>query len=118
MQQYDVILLGGLSGRLDQTVHTLSYLHKLRKVRERVFAITDENIGWVLQEVCDLAARHALPFAQALCKGEHFIHVDHSLFGPTCSLLPVGIDFTVLSTTGLRWNLSLNTLLHWIWMCS
>jgi len=52
MQQYDVILLGGLSGRLDQTVHTLSYLQKLRKIRERVFAITDENIGWVLQEVC------------------------------------------------------------------
>jgi hypothetical protein len=68
MQQYDVILLGGLSGRLDQTVHTLSYLQKLRKIRERVFAITDENIGWVLQEVCDLSARHALPFAQALCR--------------------------------------------------
>ena len=50
-QQYDVILLGGLSGRLDQTIHTLSYLHKLRKTRKRVFVVDIENIGWVLDEV-------------------------------------------------------------------
>ena len=50
-QDYTIILLGGLSGRLDQTIHTLSYLHKLRKERKQVFAITDDNIGWVLDEV-------------------------------------------------------------------
>lgn len=50
--QYTVILLGGLSGRLDQTVHTLSLLHKLRKTREHMYAITDENVGWVLDTVC------------------------------------------------------------------
>ncbi|EIM90925.1 thiamine pyrophosphokinase Thi80 [Stereum hirsutum FP-91666 SS1] len=85
-----VVLLGGLSGRLDQTIHTLSYLHKLRKTGRRVFAVTDENVGWVLDE------------------GEHFISIEHSVLGPTCGLLPVGIDSTVLSTTGLRWNLSDN----------
>ena len=47
---YDVVLLGGLSGRLDQTVHTLSFLHKLRKSGRRIFAVTDENVGWVLDE--------------------------------------------------------------------
>jgi thiamine pyrophosphokinase len=52
LQQYDIIVLGGLSGRLDQTIHTLSYLHKLRKSRDRVFAVTDDNVGWVLDEVC------------------------------------------------------------------
>ena len=51
VQQYHIVLLGGLSGRLDQTIHTLSYLHKLRKTRERVFAVTDENVGWVLDAV-------------------------------------------------------------------
>lgn len=50
-QQYDIILLGGLAGRLDQTIHTLSSLHKLRKTRSRVFAVTDENAGWVLDSV-------------------------------------------------------------------
>jgi len=86
--QFDIILLGGLSGRLDQTVHTLSYLHKLRKSRKRVFAVTDDNVGWVLDE------------------GEHFIHINHKILGPTCGLLPVGVDSTVLSTAGLRWNLN------------
>ena len=28
------------------------------------------------------------------------------MLGQTCGLLPVGIDFTVLTTRGLRWNLS------------
>ncbi|KAH7930195.1 thiamine pyrophosphokinase [Leucogyrophana mollusca] len=87
-RHYDILVLGGLSGRLDQTVHTLSYLHKLRKTRKRTFAVTDDNVGWVLDE------------------GEHFIQIDHTILGPTCGLLPVGIGSTILSTTGLRWNLT------------
>ena len=51
VQQYEIIILGGLTGRLDQTIHTLSYLHKLRKDRNRVFAVTDDNVGWVLDSV-------------------------------------------------------------------
>ena len=51
MQRYTVVLLGGLSGRLDQTIHTLSYLHKLRRTGRRVFAVTDDNVGWVLDAV-------------------------------------------------------------------
>jgi len=47
---YDVVLLCGFSGRLDQTVHLLSYLHKLRKSGRRLFAVADENVGWVLDE--------------------------------------------------------------------
>ncbi|OJT15210.1 Thiamin pyrophosphokinase 1 [Trametes pubescens] len=86
-QQNTIVLLGGLSGRLDQTVHTLSLVHKLRKSRRRTFVITDDNVAWLLDT------------------GEHRIHVDHELFGPTCGLLPVGIDSTILTTTGLRWNL-------------
>ncbi|KAH9959599.1 hypothetical protein BC827DRAFT_1260996 [Russula dissimulans] len=85
---HDLVLLGGLSGRLDHTVHTLSFLHKLRKSRRRIFVVTDENVGWVLDE------------------GKHRISIDHSILGPTCGLLPVGVDSTVLTTTGLRWNLT------------
>ncbi|EGN98696.1 hypothetical protein SERLA73DRAFT_168318 [Serpula lacrymans var. lacrymans S7.3] len=88
LDQYVIILLGGLSGRLDQTVHTLSYLHKLRKARNCVYAVTDDNVGWVLDE------------------GEHLIKIDHAVLGPTCGLLPVGVGSTILSTTGLRWNLT------------
>ncbi|OBZ72122.1 Thiamin pyrophosphokinase 1 [Grifola frondosa] len=86
--QYDVVILGGLAGRLDQTIHTLSLLHKLRKSRERIFVVTDDNIAWVLDE------------------GEHYIHINHDMLGPTCGLLPVGVNSTILSTAGLRWNLT------------
>jgi len=86
--QYDIVILGGLSGRLDQTIHTLSYLHKLRKYRDRVFAITDGSVVWVLDS------------------GEHEIVINHDVLGKTCGLLPLGIDSTVLTTTGLRWNLT------------
>ncbi|KAF9048716.1 thiamine pyrophosphokinase [Panaeolus papilionaceus] len=86
--RYQIVLLGGLSGRLDQTIHTLSYLHKLRKSRKWVYAVTEDNVGWVLDS------------------GEHEIKIDHNILGQTCGLLPVGIGSTVLSTTGLRWNLT------------
>ncbi|KAG0705648.1 thiamine pyrophosphokinase [Suillus ampliporus] len=86
-QEFEIVILGGLSGRLDQTVHTLSYLHKLRKTRKRVYVVTDDNVGWVLDE------------------GEHLIRINHDVLGQTCGLLPVGIDSTILTTTGLRWNL-------------
>ncbi|KAJ7593003.1 thiamine pyrophosphokinase [Mycena floridula] len=85
--QYELVLLGGLAGRLDQTIHTLAFLHKLRRKRKRVYAVTDDNVGWVLDA------------------GEHEITVDHEVLGTTCGLLPVGIESTILSTRGLKWNL-------------
>lgn len=51
IQQNTIVLLGGLSGRLDQTVHTLSLVHKLRKSRKRTFVITDDNVAWLLDTV-------------------------------------------------------------------
>lgn len=41
-----------------------------------------------------------------ISQGEHEIEIDHSILGKTCGLLPVGIESTVLSTSGLKWNLS------------
>ncbi|KAG1746756.1 thiamine pyrophosphokinase [Suillus paluster] len=86
-KEFEIVILGGLSGRLDHTVHMLSYLHKLRKTRKRVYTVTDDNVGWVLDE------------------GEHLIHINYDILGQTCGLLPVGINSTILTTTGLRWNL-------------
>jgi len=85
-EEFSLILLGGLTGRLDQTVHTLSFVYKLRKQRKQVFAVSDENIGWVLDQ------------------GEHIINLDRTHLGQTCGLLPIGIDSTVLSMRGLEWN--------------
>jgi len=85
--KYNVLLLGGLSGRLDQSFHTLSYMHKQRKSPRTMMALTDDSLAWVLNA------------------GEHMIHVDHALLGPTCGLLPVGVAGSKLSTSGLEWNL-------------
>ncbi|CAE6527950.1 unnamed protein product [Rhizoctonia solani] len=83
----DIVILGGLSGRLDHTVHTLSALHKLRGTRPRIFVISDDSVGWVLD------------------RGHHHIELDLRFVGPTCGLLPVGVASSVLTTTGLKWNL-------------
>ncbi|KAH9058381.1 thiamine pyrophosphokinase [Lactarius vividus] len=91
---YDIVLLGGLSGRLDHIIHILASLHKLRQSGRRIFAVTDDNVGWVLDEAG---------------LGKHHISIDHSILGPTCGLLPVGVDSTVLTTMGLRWNLTNET---------
>lgn len=105
--QLGIIILGGLSGRLDQTLHTMSQLHKLRKSRERTLVVTEDNVAWVLDSVSRLSTsltvggRSLTPRSQ----GEHHIDLDLSLVGPSCGLLPVGVSSTVLSTTGLVWNL-------------
>ena len=112
VKQYHIILLGGLSGRLDQTIHTLSYLHKLRKTRERVFAITDDNVGWVLDSVGFLPWQLIPPLW--FNQGEHDIEINHDVLGKTCGILPVGIDSTILSTSGLEWNLS-KKIPSWCW---
>jgi len=108
-----------LSGRLDQTVHTLSFLHKLRSIGRRIFVVTDENVGWVLDEAWFFFLSLPFPllspranfhffFSNSFfwAQGKHRISIDHSILGPTCGLLPVGVDSTLLTTTGLRWNLS------------
>jgi thiamine pyrophosphokinase len=84
---YNILLLGGLAGRLDQTIHTMSFLHKQRGRGRTVYVLTDDNMAWLLDS------------------GEHEIHIDEDLLGPTCGLLPVGIDSTILTTRGLQWDL-------------
>jgi thiamine pyrophosphokinase len=49
--QYSLLLFGGLSGRIDQTVHTMSLLHKLRKTRPHSYVLSGESLAWVLDEV-------------------------------------------------------------------
>ena len=77
-------------------------------MRSRVYVITDDNIGWVLDGVSvDVEPWNCI---LNCAKGHHRISIDHELLGPTCGLLPVGIDSTVLSTSGLRWNLGKSKL--------
>ncbi|CAD6589569.1 MAG: hypothetical protein TREMPRED_005436 [Tremellales sp. Tagirdzhanova-0007] len=86
-KKYSLLLFGGLSGRIDQTVHTMSLLHKLRKTRPDSFVLSGESLAWVLD------------------KGSHIIEIDHATMGETCGILPVGVDEAFVKTEGLKWNL-------------
>jgi len=86
--QFPVILLGGLSGRIDQTISTIAQVYKLRKTRGHVYVATDDDISWLLDS------------------GTHEIEIDRALLGPTCGLLPVGIASSTVTTRGLQWDLT------------
>lgn len=49
------MIYGGLSGRFDQTIHTLHALYKLRKVREWAWIVSEDSLSCVLDEVGGIA---------------------------------------------------------------
>ncbi|EIW73187.1 hypothetical protein TREMEDRAFT_25042 [Tremella mesenterica DSM 1558] len=86
-KKYHLILMGGLSGRIDQSVHTMFLLHKMRKTRPETFVISGESLAWTLDE------------------GSHLVEIDHTIMGQTCGLLPVGVEESYIKTEGLKWDL-------------
>ena len=86
-EHFALLFMGGLSGRVDQTVHTMSMLHKLRKTRPHSFVLSAESLAWTLDT------------------GSHLIDIDHSTMGQTCGVLPVGVSRSEVNTKGLKWNL-------------
>ena len=51
LRQYQLVIYGGLSGRLDQTAHTLHTLYKLRKERQWTWVVSEESLTCVLEAV-------------------------------------------------------------------
>lgn len=51
--------------------------------------------------------RHHRHPGLTIYKGEHEISINHKALGQTCGLLPVGVHSTILTTRGLRWDLSM-----------
>ncbi|GAA5969199.1 hypothetical protein JCM11641_007506 [Rhodosporidiobolus odoratus] len=88
-QPYQLVVIGGLSGRLDQTVHTLHALWLLaeKEGREKVWVVGKESAAMILG------------------KGKHYLRFDLSTFGKTCGILPLGSSEAYVTTTGLAWNL-------------
>ncbi|KAM0793285.1 hypothetical protein ACM66B_000746 [Microbotryomycetes sp. NB124-2] len=84
--QYQLIIVGGLSGRLDQTIHTLHALMQLEQEREMTWAVGEESIACVLG------------------KGDHELTISLERFGKTCGILPIGQEAYV-TTSGLEWDL-------------
>lgn len=89
--QYEIVILGGLTGRLDQTIHTLSYLYKLRKTRERVFTVTDDNVAWILDSVSLLSLIPWLCFSHRPRANIEYVSITRTSARPA--------DFSPLAST-------------------
>ncbi|KAI8992495.1 thiamine pyrophosphokinase [Pilobolus umbonatus] len=86
-RKYDIVALPALSGRFDQTMANINLLYMMKDEIERKFSlISDENITLLLDE------------------GEHQIHCQPELEGPTCGIMPIGSPAT-LTTHGLKWDM-------------
>ncbi|ORY08261.1 thiamin pyrophosphokinase 1 [Basidiobolus meristosporus CBS 931.73] len=83
---YDIVGMGAIGGRFDQTMSSIQMLHMLKDER-KVYLISDDSSTFLLD------------------KGKHEIICNREIEGPTCGLLPIGFEKTVLTTEGLRWNL-------------
>ncbi|RKP27436.1 thiamine pyrophosphokinase, vitamin B1-binding domain-containing protein, partial [Syncephalis pseudoplumigaleata] len=82
-----IIATGGLSGRFDQTMSSIHVLYQALEQQRQIYLIAEESAVFLLE------------------KGDHTIHVDPAVEGPTCGLLPIGHSRIRVTTRGLRWNL-------------
>lgn len=89
-KHFSLLFFGGLSGRLDQTLHVISVLFKCREKRRDTFVMSEESLAWVLDA------------------GVHAIEANYATMGQTCGILPIGGPAFV-RTQGLEWNLDWET---------
>ncbi|WVQ77464.1 thiamine pyrophosphokinase [Cryptococcus sp. DSM 104548] len=89
-EDHCIVLLGGLSGRVDQTVHTMGVLQRTER---EILVLDGESFAWYLRP------------------GQHLINIDHSTMGQTCGMLPVGVESAHVVTKGLKWDVDWETSL-------
>eukprot|EP00124_Ichthyophonus_hoferi_P001450 Ihof_evm5s76 gene=Ihof_evmTU5s76 len=82
-------ILGALDGRFDHTIASISTLHQWQNKTDARLVLLNNNSMVML-----------------LDKGEHIIHINNGLEGPTCGLLPLAGRCESVTSTGLHWNLN------------
>ncbi|CAI5446223.1 unnamed protein product [Caenorhabditis angaria] len=81
----EIILLGGLNGRFDHTMSTLSTLVKFKN--QNIIAIDGDNLVFCIAE------------------GESEIEIEVGKTTRICGIMPILQRETIVTTNGLRWNL-------------
>lgn len=119
----DVVVYGGLSGRFDQTNHTLHVLWQLAAgvpVLEGVYDPNpegeDAQRGGLLQKRAHTYVVNDDSVVWLLPRGKHTLQLDRRLLGKTCGILPLGISMqgggSRVSTMGLEWDLTADMTTH------
>nr|ACG28522.1 thiamin pyrophosphokinase 1 [Zea mays] len=81
-----ILVLGALGGRFDHEMGNINVLHLFPSIN--IVLLSDDCLIFLLSKM------HT-----------HEIHVEKSIEGPHCGLIPIGMPSTSTTTTGLRWNL-------------
>nr|CAB3479340.1 unnamed protein product [Digitaria exilis] len=81
-----ILVLGALGGRFDHEMGNINVLYRFANTK--IILLSDDC------SICLLPKTH-----------NHEIHIEKSVEGPHCGLIPMGGPSTSTTTTGLRWNL-------------
>ncbi|KAL4400332.1 thiamine diphosphokinase [Malassezia pachydermatis] len=106
----ELIIFGGLTGRLDQSAHTLHVLWQLSPgtlIDGMVVppAEGDEcKDGRVRRRARTLVVSDGC-ITCLLDAGSHTLQHDRRVLGKSCGILPLGVATAHVHTTGLEWNL-------------
>ncbi|KAI8846251.1 thiamine pyrophosphokinase [Chytridium lagenaria] len=84
---YEIVVMGALGGRFDQTMSSVNSLFAIGGGRKVYLVCCDSIVVLLTSEF------------------EHLIECDRSIEGPTCGLIPVGCPVAHMETEGLKWNL-------------
>ncbi|WFD32508.1 ribonuclease Z [Malassezia sp. CBS 17886] len=111
---YHLVIFGGLSGRVDQTVHTLHVLWQLAPGVPETPGVEYPDEGHADARAGRLAKRaHAVVVSDEsvtclLPAGTHELRHNRAVLGKSCGLLPLGTGppGARISTEGLEWNLN------------
>lgn len=86
-RQLCILVVGAVGGRFDHEMGNINVLCLFKDIR--VILISDDCII------------HLLPGDR-----HHQIQILHSVAGPHCGLIPIGLPSRSTTTTGLQWDLS------------